>query len=589
MINFTSPQFLTDLVNILNAFHPNDILFESIVQEFKSKFLLCDLTNHEKTVKTPFLETLRNHLLFNPEDKLFPNDVKYEKIILIIDDSIKLNDSEFGAKLDKIFLSIDKDPIMDIIYCPFFSNSLIMDILAKLSNYSLKIDNFILEFSDDTVYTGTNLFGILTQNFYTFNNTISFQTTNTNNRSTAGRKIPWLLPRCNQITFPSVRILQLDYLAIDRFIYAIIEQYSLVNLLYNHPFPQPSTNRRSSDVGVSNVTSGIEYIFKLFLENVSFYLPKLTHLLFINGKSEECCNFIDLSSLILSKFKLNMCPLRFLFDIHSFKNWDMPNIQYFGGHRFKYDETTLSGSQDDSDKKIKENIILLHEFAKNETSDACTYFRVELFPKGTQKSKLLNWLPSENSRSQHFYNNPFQSDYKSDYRLADTAMTTTVLSKPILCLKCPTLKELELRLLPHNFNDCVKIQGLFLENLECLILQNFKCSDKVAKLQNNNTNSVVMVFNETTFDHEKQSKANYVDEDCDINNVKALGFSSWNYLPLCRQIRLMNNTAMDTQVGTDGCYNIMFKISNLKKHVPLVNLKESFSTYVSDEQKFIVI
>lgn len=587
-INFISPQFLIDLVNILIAVSPNTILFECIIQEFKNKIAVFDLTNFRETIKTPFLQMLRD--FFSVRDISFNSYLtsEFEKVILIIDDSVNLNDLAFHSKLGKIFSHFQQDLIVDIVYCPFFSKSSISDVLVKLSDFSIKIDNFILEFKESSIYTGTNLFGILSHNFFTFNKTNSLSFTSSINGNSGRTKVPWLVPRCNQISFLSVSVFQMDYLAIDRFIYAVIEQYSLVNSVHNSPFPQISSNFRVTNVNSSNTPSGIEYIFRSYLEDVSLFLPNLTQLKFINGKGEECCNFIDLSSLILNKLKFNMCPLKYLFNLHSFKNWHMPNISVFGGHRFKYDETTLTGSKDESKKKIRENVSLLHEFAQNETNDACIYFRIELFPKGTKKSRLLNWLPSENCNLQSYHNSAFQIDYKSDYHFSETSNSSLVLSKPILCLKCPSLKELELRLLPNDFNNCIYIQGLFLENLETLILQNYK---SVSKLQEVHDKASVTVrpCNMVSFDYEYQNFVGHADEDYNINNVKSLGFSSWNYLPLCKHIRFTNNTTVGNENYRQNSFNIIFKISNLKKYVPLINLKESFKTYVSDEQKFIVI
>ncbi|CCK70944.1 Bop2p KNAG_0F02820 [Huiozyma naganishii CBS 8797] len=588
-LDIKSKYFLVDYTNVLKAIGgPNKrykILQYTLIEQFKSQIEVIDLTTDSLNdkVSTPLLDILRTHFISedgSAEDRLV--DSTRQKTVLIVDDSTDFE------QLPKFVDTVS----LDLIYCPFYNNSSINKILMKFP-LQYVIDNLILEFKTQEIFAGRNLFGVLDTKFFTFNsNDIS-----PNRRvgtSVGNIQSPWLVPRCQQIILPSTVSLEMDYLTMDSFIYNIMENYGLsfpqATSLQRHQ--QQHSNHNHSHVDQQQNMSCIENIFHNFLGSVNFYAPNLRSIKFINHRDEETCNFIDVSTLMLNKFKTNSCPLKYLFKLHSFQNWSLPHIEYFSGHRFKYDETAMTGSTERLIRSIRDNVNYLYDFAQDETDDACPYFRVELFPRGTKRTKLLNWLPLEafSMDSSYPHSTSISPDRNTVSDLSERDNNIRNYNKPVLCLKCDTLETLELKLLPIRKNHSIYIQGLFLPGLKELTLVNHNSVIKRPRISDKR-NSIVMacydaaganVQNGFDADGISPPTLSTEEDDLEVGDIKPIGFSSWNYLPSCEYIHFTNNNETKQT-------NFIFKITNLKAHLPKINLAGSFQTFVSEKQKFIVV
>ena len=232
-------------------------------------------------------------------------------------------------------------------------------------------NNLILEFRQPTLTASRDFMGILTKDIF-----VQIEDTSTTHP----------VPRFSQLSIPTITELNMDYLTVDSFIDTVL------------------------DLGK---TCSIGDYFTAFISKFHFYLPNLQAIRFYNYyRNEETCNFIDLSTPTLRKFKDSGTSLRHLFDLHSFTNWIVPSLQIFTGHRFKYDEVQIRDRNDSSNRNsssdsnsdnnnsilqaLSDNLCLLHELALRETQGSSPYFKVNLVPgEHVAHTRLLNWLPSE--------------------------------------------------------------------------------------------------------------------------------------------------------------------------------------------------
>lgn len=636
-LDIKSTNFLLDFINILLAMdvsnNYNNQCYEQIIEIFKSKIVVMDLTDSKKMISTPLLTLLRRNFLLDI-DKLNENDLNniddhdlngndnthfkkfdYQKLVLIIDDTLQLVDDTL-MEFKNIFQRLTKGKIsIDVIYCPCSSssngnnylNSSILKLVTQFETVFQIFNNLIIEFQQSSIKTNRNFFDILNHDFFIESNTITKKT---------------LTPRCKKISFPSIKQMKMDYLTIDSFIYKILE-------MKNHPIMESTITRIITDSNNVNIGTVVEhetynFIEKLFIgiiKDIEFYLPNLQSLEFYNYNNAETCNFIDLSTLVLKKFNDHLCPLSFLFDLHSFKNWNMPNLTYFTGHRFKYDESKMSGSTERMKRSLSDNIKLLHKIAMNETSDATPYFRVSLIPKGVKRSKIINWLPSNSPNSfrsiglnidtqNNFELNDMEdngdyydsnSHYSAPSDLSERNQEQNFFNKPILCLKNDSIETLEMRLLTLNKNTrSIYIQGLFMLNLKELIIQNFTTVIKRAKISDKR-NSIVLLSPTTS----NQSRITPVSSNntgidlngdtSDIDDIHPIGFSSWNSLPSCEFIHFStkqpnwNDKILLTENVDKKQLNFLFKINNLKRVLPKINLAESFDNFIDERQQYIIV
>lgn len=313
------------------------------------------------------------------------------------------------------------------------------------------------------------------------------------------------------VSFPWVKLLECNYMALDAFIY------------------QALSDRETSKHGYE--------LFNRFLNCFKLNFPMLEQIKFVTQTAtrDETCNFIDLSSLMLNKFKNGKIPLMNLFKVHSLQNWGLPHLSEFSGHRFKFDETTMTGSPERRTISLRENLNLLREMAINETIDATPYYRLSLLPPSVKHTRIVNWIPLQ--------------------------------SAPIMILKSKSLESLSLKLLAFENAPATVVQGLFLPSLQCLNLEQ-NAEQQVTYVPPTNRRG--------STDIRSYSAATEA-EQC-ASSMSPVVFSSWN--------QLTNLHIIEISMKSN---HYIFDIQNLKKSLPSINLKKSFETFFDEKQRFIVV
>lgn len=398
------------------------------------------------------------------------------KRIFIVDEKADVGKMEFeGRKLD-------------LVYCG--DNLELGSLVSSLSLEFPGIAVSLVVDCEDCLCSGKNLFGILNTDL--FGSRWSFEGLD--------------------VSFPWAKTLECNYMALDTFVYQALNCHEW---------------SRNGDL-----------LFQNFLNGFKIHLPMLEEIKFVTQGStrNETCNFIDLSSLVLNKFKQNKIPLMCLFKIHSLENWRLPRITEFSGHRFKFDETTLTGSPERRTISLSENLNLLREMAISETIDATPYYRLSLLPRGVKHARIVNWVSTR--------------------------------STPIMILKSKSLESLSLKLLTFDNAPATVVQGLFLPVLQCLNLERME------------EQQVVQV--RPTFDrrlsNDLVNRPSVAHTEPAVNSMSPIVFSSWNQLSNLHVIRA------DMKMN-----HYIFDIENLKKSLPLINLKKSFNTFFDEQQRFIVV
>lgn len=553
-LDYTSPQFTLHYANIISALscYSTEVIYPHLCHELKNKFFLLNLTSTPgDEIMTPLISKLKtpgnnnfkvdtdpqhNFTLERNELRLSPNS-PFKKIIYITDEST-INEN--------IKIPIFQRPV-DLIFIPKTPCTSVIPLLQGLPP-GITINNLIFDSMSDKLNLGKKMFGIYDFDFFSFR------------QNNAADEFPdamndtfrWLRPRIQQISFPGITELQIDYMMIDSFIYDILQTLNqmfphLTNITSNSGTTTRSTSpqRGSNEDLIVHGETCTNSILRQFFKDVKIYFPDLVSIEFIKFNGQETCNFIDLSTLMLSKFKNARVNLIDLFQIHSLKNWSFPKLQFFTGHRFKFDETTMTGSQERHNSSLIDNLHLLHEMISTETQDATSYFRINLIPEGVKSTKILNWIP-------------FDLD-----------------GKPFFCLKSKTLNYLELKFL-NGFTSLktISIQGLYLPNLTKLLLNNDKLKS-FRPIISDKRNSIVMI-------NSIETKDEFIPVE----------FSYWNDLKKCEKITFTTSTEQcSSNLGAESCShsNYIFNIKNLKCTLPNLNLKESFSNYYDERQKFIVV
>ncbi|KAL3233853.1 hypothetical protein RNJ44_03893 [Nakaseomyces bracarensis] len=367
--------------------------------------------------------------------------------------------------------------------------------------------------------------------------------------------------KVNKILIPLVTEMHMNYMTLDSFFYYLLTRFK--------------GYQRDKSI-----------LLKNFLSNFKFFLPNLVDLHFVNHQMDstlvESCNFIDLSSLVLRKCRDNKIKIEQMFKLHSMANWKLPKIKTFTGHRFKFDEIAATGSPERLVVSLRENLKMLHDCAMNDTQDGVSYFRVNLIPEGVIKSKIVNWVPTEIS------SNVFSK----------VEHYTT----PIICVKCSTLEELELKLLRFEKSSTIEIQGLYLPKLKTLTLSNkpritnkpvisyrndsfslesekkplcgYTANLEVTRRRMLTTSNRYNKAHNTSFDN-----VTFAENPSQITDMNPIAFTSWNELPNCERLAFRSEDST----------NYIFNIQNLQEFLPKLDLAGSFPTFVSEKQKFIVV
>ncbi|CAI4046612.1 Bop2p SKDI_12G3010 [Saccharomyces kudriavzevii IFO 1802] len=455
-----------------------------------------------------------------------------EKLIVVFDESSDL------TCIDTFFpLASSTLKIIEFVFCVHDSNSSFYPPLERLHAANIvsevDINTLYLDFLDSNIYSGQNFFGILDPNVFQLINKDYRNFFSKTNQE--GNRRP---PICKKVCFPFVEKLNLDYMALDSFFNSILRKLTtrIRKFERNNGFDVNKNLNLNSTTTVPTLI--IKSILQHFFNNFRINFPNLITLNFIktstypnSSKVTQCCNFIDLSSYVLNKCLSENISINFLFQLHSLKNWKVPKIKEFTGHKFKYDETTLSGSPERYIKSLRGNIKILQEMAINETNDGACYFRVKLIPEGVEKTQIINWIP---------YTSSFNDD---------TARQGHHLKRPMICLKNNSLKSLTIKTIRIEKCSPIRIQGFYLPNLKELFINNSIC--------------------ETT---QEQKQA--------INDMSCIEFTSWNELPQCEKLTF-------AQMENDS--NYVLNIGNLRDHLPNLSFRESFPTFFDERQKFVVV
>lgn len=458
---------------------------------------------------------------------------KIEKLIVIFDESSDL------ASIDAFFpLANSSLKITEFIFCIHDLKSSFYSPLEKLHEANIvsniDINTLYLDSLDSNVYSDQDFFGIFDSNiFQLINKDFRNFFTKTNQKGN-GRP-----PICKKVCFPFVETLNLDYMALDLFFNSILRKLTarIKSFERNNEFDVSENLNLNSTTTMSSLI--IKSILRQFFNDFHINFPNLVTLNFIKTSTfqnrkevTQCCNFIDLSSSVLNKCLSESISINFLFQLHSLKNWSLPKIKEFTGHKFKYDETTSSGSPERYIKSLRGNIKILQDMAISETNDGTCYFRVKLIPEGVEKTQIINWIP-----------------YASSF-VDDTANQRHRLRRPMICLKNNSLKSLTVKIIRIEKCSSTDIQGFYLPNLRELFINNSIC--------------------ETTTQQQRQA----------TNDTSCIEFTSWNELPQCGKLGF-------AQLKNDS--NYVLNISNLQDHLPNLNLRESFPTFFDERQKFIVV
>lgn len=626
-IKVDSKQFILDYLNITNAVNKHFIETESLlkylIENFNNHVDIIDLTNSSDS--SLLIAQLRKYF----DIRCFTSQKKDKYILLVNDDILikYINRTQFIEFFEKLFFRFNTQDysklLIDIVYSPSMTELItenqniegnrdgsavkneymvkkkILDesgkqIVPDLINFislfpkNFVLDNLIIDFNNEKILLPKDLFGIYSPKFFVLsdnmNNDITrnninnnnnnnhrfnfdeslhllrdYDTRNNNNATSINDVVKWLEPKCNQITFSSVTHLLIDYMAMDTFISNIFEVYG----------------EKSHHSVNTTAESSVSYLFGNFLTKVHFNVPDLQDLKFYNKNCPNAiCNFIDLSTSILKKIASNKMTLKYYFELHALKNWNVNNLVNFGGHRFKFDANTSSGLTTETTKQTSANIKLLSTMINDETKDGVTYLRVELFPPSVKKSKILNWLPLGSSET-------LDSTSTTGRTTSPTRMSRPGEPKPILCLKSPCLETLELRVLKIDKGKNNHIQGLFLPSLQRLILQNFQFTIDAPSPVISGGTGIGNKFHEANDNGEDEVMINDME-------LYATGFSNWNDLSSCSIINLIDNMQQSDQMKSYAVH-LVFNIKNLKRIMPKIKLKESFDTFVDEKQQFIVV
>ena len=628
-----SPNFLLDFLNVLLALDIssdyNKQCFRSIVEGSRSQIAVVDFTNPDDRFTTPVLSLLRNYftidlterinqaiLMHQPreeqEESQEPQESQesqepveltvYPRIVLVIDDSLTAEQLTFQQFRQLYSTLKNADTVIDIVCCPpvpvstgptrNFASVSVVNVLKHFDDLFFFFNSLIMEFSQSSIIVSRNFFEIMDARLL---------------RGSWDGMMSHYTARCKQVSFPSLIELHMDYLTIDSCIYKTLE-YAQKSNIGNQI--SRNLNRWCAD----NMMSG-------FMETCEFYYPNLKKLKFFNYNNEETCNFIDLSTPMIKKLDDNCCPLKTIFALHSFKNWNMPNLEYFTGHRFKYDESKMAGSTERLKRSLRKNILYLHDKAMRETSDATPYFRVSLIPKGVKFSKVLNWLPSHSpnsfrqTRLNMAQNNRYESsvadDDDDDYYdssnhgaapsdVSERKKNQSYFNKPILCFKNESLEKLELQLLTLDKNNkSIYIQGLFLPKLKERVIQNYTSVTKRARISDKQ-NTIVML-SPTSSNQNRLSPVSSthtsdgLTNSADMDDIYPLGFSVWNNLTAVSLIRftshqnILSDKIQPLDMVDKKQINFLFKINNLKENLPRLNLADSFENFFDERQRYIIV
>ncbi|SCU94361.1 LAFA_0F21374g1_1 [Lachancea sp. 'fantastica'] len=243
---------------------------------------------------------------------------------------------------------------------------------------------------------------------------------------------------------------------------------------------------------------------------ISMSCPQLEAVSFFKEKADETdphLNTIDLYRFLKSSSDVTL--QKFL-NLHSLRNWHLPSIRAFSGHNLLWYRENESRATKYADAKSL--IPMIRDRVRRESPDGLPHVNAQILPEGVINTKVTNWVPLDVD---------FVSNMKKN-------------TSPLICLRQPCLKSLELGLLVSKPEGSLTVEGLYLPQLGKLGLS-FD-TDLVHKSVRN------PMFNIT--------------------------FSEWNDLRGCR----IFNCELDQ--AYEGHINLL--VSNLRSALPSLDSKKGF-------------
>lgn len=515
-----------EFINVISALEGT--VHDAAAQYLKDKFLLIDLTQCQskeelclvsRTAKT--LLSKSNCILADTGSKLENalKDSLDKNVVFITDNNVQI--AHLQGNLNKC---------TDIIFCCDSPGSLatnkISDIIIEISRAAHQANieprHLIIDYRRNSLYfQNTKIMGLLDYNLL--------------------EKL-YELPDPIVISIPHVNQLKMPSNSFEALINTIISK----NDTYNYR----GSNTQSSTAGDAG-----DFLRKS-LKGLRFYLPSLENFQFVTSGSKDTCNTINLSLKRLEEVRSRKIDMQIIFEIHSLVNWDLPRIKVHSGHLLMFTRDFQNPVT-----QLVENLKRLHDLNPDGR-------KVELLPRGVTRSRLINWIPNELSRSV-FGNYEYTA--------------------PKLQLFSDTMKSLEVRpLVTQEYSTLVinRLEFPILEELTILsdqmILGDYQSETIYRKIdefpsQVKSQNSHVLL---AAGDMMKWCKIELLNLS-GLNLINPIFFSPSNNLKNCKKIEIL--TAAERRT------NYLFSIENLKQSLPKLSLNDNFPTFRDEGQKVIFV
>ncbi|GAV53001.1 hypothetical protein ZYGR_0AI02830 [Zygosaccharomyces rouxii] len=297
-------------------------------------------------------------------------------------------------------------------------------------------------------------------------------------------------------------------------------------------------------------------------------VPQIKFLEYFWSIPYQTHNFIDFSIERLEILKKCEAKIEDIFRFYSQTNCDLPQLEDFLGHCFDFQ----NGSARDT-LGLRKSIQLLAEISsRKQNNDSFTACKIKLFPDGTKKSRIVNWIVDEFTTR----GVSGSEDYK-EY------------SVPRFMVSMESLEVLELKPLVKEEMSAISIKGFYLQNLKQLPLigvlaigGNFET--KGTNLITDHIQSPVRV--ETPATPDKSGDFMTLSK---IDTLNSVGFNLMNPIMFSTSNHLLNCRKLAVLVHEVKRPNLLFDVRNLKKVLPNLDLQASFSSFVDEKQMVIFV
>lgn len=328
-------------------------------------------------------------------------------------------------------------------------------------------------------------------------------------------------------------------------------------------------NRQSTYYDKETVTQQLDR----WLNKLYFYLPDVSQIYFSEDSSVQTCNFVNFSVGRLELLKLCEAKIEDVFRFYSLANCNLPQLEYFAGHFFDF----LNGSPTDT-LNLRKSIQLLAEISSNIRSNgSITTCELELFPKSTKRSRIVNWIVDEFSTTTNRGVIKSSGQEYSEYLV------------PRFEISMESLEVLEFKPLVLEEMSAISIRGFYLPNLKQLsiigddAIRGELKSDKLY-LDADKFQSPVRVGTSATpeksGDFMSWSQINTLN-DLGFNLMNPIMFSTSNNFSNCKKLQVLACEAKRP--------DYLFNVRNLKEVLPNLDLQASFSSFVDEKQIVILI